>query len=287
MTICFNHRPSDPFARIDKRISFDRNLSLKAKGLLLIAFSRPPTWKFFKGEMIAHSSDGESSFDSGIKELEEAGYLHRTRSRNEANQLNGWEWHWFETPITEDEFKKSFRNGGFPGIGEFQISGEPGPNKKESNKKEKDLSASPKGEAEAGNASGPVLATKPPAGAAQPGHPEISTIKDRSTGCPAPPGGVNASQDANRVDSLESQQREFLRGLLAEDGCDEDFIRELFDTYSLDDICRSARYVATKKPTNFPGMLRSSLVDGYGSARGKLPDSWNTLQAHSKAPPER
>lgn len=130
MTLCHSHRKKDPFVRLNKSIVYDSNLSLKAKGLLSIAFSRPDDWSFYKHEMMKHCSDGEHSFDSGVKELENSGYLYRTRKQNKKNgRLEGWEWHFFEEPISEEEFKKFIRYGGFPGIGDSPISEEPGPNK--------------------------------------------------------------------------------------------------------------------------------------------------------------
>jgi len=133
MTLCHSHRKKDPFVRFNKSIVFDHCLSLKAKGLLSIAFSRPEDWSFYKQEMMKHCSDGEHSFDSGVKELENSGYLYRTRKQNKKNgRLEGWEWHFFEEPISEEEFKKFIRNGGFPDIGETPISGKPSPNKNNS-----------------------------------------------------------------------------------------------------------------------------------------------------------
>lgn len=144
MTICYSHRKTDPFTRIDKAIVFDSSISLKAKGLLLIAFSRPEDWKFTKSELMKHAKDKETSFDSGIKELEKAGYLHRRRSRcQETNQFTGWEWHFYETPISEEKFKKNFRNGGFPGDGEAWTSGKPGTTKNDSCTKKEEQQHSP------------------------------------------------------------------------------------------------------------------------------------------------
>lgn len=138
MTLCHSHRKTDPFVRFNKSIVYDSNLSLKAKGLLSIAFSRPDNWSFYKSEMMKHCSDGEHSFDSGIKELENSGYLYRKAKQNkETGKLEGMEWHFFEEPISEEEFKKFIRNGGFPGTGEIPRSDKPGPNKKDYyNKKE-------------------------------------------------------------------------------------------------------------------------------------------------------
>lgn len=132
MTICCSIRSSDPFVRFKKSIVYDSKLSLKAKGLLSIAFSRPETWSYYKSEMMKHCSDGEHSFDSGIKELEEAKYLYRVQKQDKkTGRLCGWKWYFFEQPLSEEEFKKFLRNGGFPGIGETPTSGKTPPNKNE------------------------------------------------------------------------------------------------------------------------------------------------------------
>ena len=48
--------------------------------------------------MNKHSSDGRDSLRTGIKELERAGYIHRTRRRNEKGQLREYEYEVFEQP---------------------------------------------------------------------------------------------------------------------------------------------------------------------------------------------
>ena len=109
MTLCYSHKKEDPFVRLDKNIVMNKSISWKAKGILSYVFSRPDDWKFYKDEMMQHSSDGRVSFDSGIKELEKAGYLYKTRVRNlETNKWEGWEWHFFETPATIEEIKEMF-----------------------------------------------------------------------------------------------------------------------------------------------------------------------------------
>lgn len=173
MTLCFSHRENDPFARIDKRIVYDNSISWKAKGILLYAFSQNDNWQFYRNEMMRHSSDGEHSFDSGIKELEAAGYLHKKRTKKKTGVFAGWNWHFFEIPVTPNEFeemyknsnggnsghsredsnkeyreggfpnvgetgensKNDYREGGFPGFGETPSSGKPQTNKNNSSNK--------------------------------------------------------------------------------------------------------------------------------------------------------
>ncbi len=132
MTQCYSHRKKDPFVRFNKSIVYDNSISLKAKGLLLIAFSRPEGWVFYKHEMMQHCADGETSFDSGIKELETAGYLHRTTKHEiGTGKFQGWDWHFLEEAVSGEEFKKLYRNGGNPVDGETPSTGKPGTNKKD------------------------------------------------------------------------------------------------------------------------------------------------------------
>tara|TARA_R110000868_G_scaffold182762_3_gene423820 strand:+ start:206 stop:1090 length:885 start_codon:yes stop_codon:yes gene_type:complete len=131
MTICHNHRADDPFVRFHKNIAVDARLSWKAKGILTYAFSRPNNWKFYKSEILKHSSDGESALDSGLKELENAGYLYRVTNHDKSGRLQGWDWHFFEEPMDPEEFKKFHRNGGFPADGVFPPTVKSPPNKKD------------------------------------------------------------------------------------------------------------------------------------------------------------
>lgn len=61
----------------------DKNISLKAKGLLTLMLSLPPNWDMTLNGLVSLSGDGIDSVRSGIKELEKNGYLSRSRGRNE------------------------------------------------------------------------------------------------------------------------------------------------------------------------------------------------------------
>lgn len=65
----------------------DKNISLKAKGLLTLMLSLPPNWDMTLNGLVSLSGDGIDSVRSGIKELEKNGYLSRSRGRNERGQL--------------------------------------------------------------------------------------------------------------------------------------------------------------------------------------------------------
>lgn len=53
----------------------NHKMSLKAKGLLSMMLSLPPEWDYSIAGLITLSKDGETSVRSGLKELEEFGYL--------------------------------------------------------------------------------------------------------------------------------------------------------------------------------------------------------------------
>lgn len=92
------YKESGNFITVHKSFIHDDNLSWKAKGILLYLLSRPDDWRIYETELNKHSSDGRDSLRTGIKELEDAGYIHRTRRRNEKGQLREYEYQVFEQP---------------------------------------------------------------------------------------------------------------------------------------------------------------------------------------------
>ena len=65
----------------------DKNLSLKAIGLLCIFLSLPDDWKFSVRGTAAIVKDGKASVASAMKELKEAGYLETKQLRDEEGKL--------------------------------------------------------------------------------------------------------------------------------------------------------------------------------------------------------
>ena len=79
----------------------DKNLSLKAKGLLSMMFSLPDNWNFSTKGLLTMSSDGETSVRSALKELEEHKYLIRKQIRDDKGIIKDWEYQIFEVPYDE------------------------------------------------------------------------------------------------------------------------------------------------------------------------------------------
>lgn len=68
-------RPSDHYILIHSDALGDGNLSFKARGILAYLLSRPPGWYASPDAVSDSGPDGLRAVKSGLKELEDAGYL--------------------------------------------------------------------------------------------------------------------------------------------------------------------------------------------------------------------
>ena len=100
MTI-FRVQHNKNYTTVNNTICKDNRISWKAKGIWLYAFSRPDTWQFHLNDLINHSTDGKDAVTAGLKELEHAGYLKRSRIRDENGLLGKSEWTFHEIPFTD------------------------------------------------------------------------------------------------------------------------------------------------------------------------------------------
>ena len=91
-------KESGEFVTVHKAFIHDASLSWKAKGILLYLLSRPDDWQIYETELIKHTSDKLSSLKSGLKQLEEAGYIKRKRKRDDKGRMQGYEYEVYEQP---------------------------------------------------------------------------------------------------------------------------------------------------------------------------------------------
>ena len=86
----------------------DKNLSLKAKGLLSQMLSLPEEWDYTLVGLSFINREKIDAVREAIKELENAGYIVRTRERDERGRLKGTEYVIYEQPQKENpkEIKK-------------------------------------------------------------------------------------------------------------------------------------------------------------------------------------
>jgi len=76
----------------------DKNLSLKAKGMLSLMFSLPDTWDYTLTGLVYICKDGIASIRTTVAELEAYGYFSHRRVRNEKGQLGDIEYTIHEIP---------------------------------------------------------------------------------------------------------------------------------------------------------------------------------------------
>lgn len=105
-----------PVFRVEKTRDFtvmcnhhlrNRNMSLRAKGLLSLMLSLPEEWDYTLKGLASISMEGVDAIRTVIRELEELGYLERHRKRNEKGQLKDIEYIIHERPVVnEHEFEQ-------------------------------------------------------------------------------------------------------------------------------------------------------------------------------------
>lgn len=66
----------------------DRRLSLKAKGLLSQMLSLPDNWDYTVAGLVQINKESKSAIQGMLRELEDCGYLVRTRTQNEKGQFD-------------------------------------------------------------------------------------------------------------------------------------------------------------------------------------------------------
>ena len=125
----------------------DRNLSLKAQGLLSIILSLPDDWDYSVAGLVTIVKDGKSAVQSALRELEENDYVVRRRIKDDKGRILDWEYIIFENPndnnIPEDERKSisspptDFQEVGNRDVDFRDVDGMSQPNTKKPNTKEK------------------------------------------------------------------------------------------------------------------------------------------------------
>lgn len=82
----------------------DKRLSLKAKGLLSLMLSLPDDWDYSINGLVSLSKDGKDSVMNTLTEIENAGYLTRTRAVDSKGRFSGYDYNIFEKPNAENPY---------------------------------------------------------------------------------------------------------------------------------------------------------------------------------------
>jgi hypothetical protein len=98
------------FTTLDNDIFKNKDLSMKAKGLLCTLLSLPDDWEYSIGGLAALSKDGKASIRSTLNELEEMGYF--TREKRRVNgQFKGYDYIIYEEPVSPDTMSSEPTSG--------------------------------------------------------------------------------------------------------------------------------------------------------------------------------
>ena len=76
----------------------NRNLTLKAKGLLSLMLSLPDSWDYTLKGLAAICREGVDAVRTAVKELEQEGYIRRNQIRNEKGRIQDLEYIIYERP---------------------------------------------------------------------------------------------------------------------------------------------------------------------------------------------
>ena len=83
-------RPHLNYSVVHNELIEDKRISFKARGLLIYLLSKPDHWKTTMAHLAAVSPEGIHAVRSGMKELEQVGYVKRIRKQNSSGQ---WSMH--------------------------------------------------------------------------------------------------------------------------------------------------------------------------------------------------
>lgn len=70
----------------------DTRLSWKARGIFIYLWSQSNEWQFYVNEVAKHATDGRDALRSGLKELEQYGYLERRPLHEGEGKFDGMGW---------------------------------------------------------------------------------------------------------------------------------------------------------------------------------------------------
>lgn len=98
----FRRNKSASFSTIDNTVTRDKNLSLKAKGLILTVMGLPENWDFSVQGIVAIVKEGKAAVYSAINELRAAGYVKRS-AKHENGKIVEWVYDFYERPVFIDD----------------------------------------------------------------------------------------------------------------------------------------------------------------------------------------
>ena len=100
-TTVFRVEKSREFVVMSNKFLREKEMSLKAKGLLALCLALPDDWNYSINGLCAICKESQTSIRSTLKELETFNYLERKRHKDEKGQFT-YEYIIYETPYAEN-----------------------------------------------------------------------------------------------------------------------------------------------------------------------------------------
>jgi len=94
------------FTTINNEFIYNKNLSLKAKGLLCHLLALPENWKLYVSEVCTWHKDGQRAVYAAFKELIACGYVKRQQVRIKG-KIKSWEYMVFEKPDVQNAHEEN------------------------------------------------------------------------------------------------------------------------------------------------------------------------------------
>ncbi len=95
-------KPASGFTMVPNALIRSDTLSLKAKGLYCLLFSKPDNWIYMEEALVKESLDGRESYRSGIMELVRAGWLSKVQVRDDKGVFSHIDWRLSDDGLAAD-----------------------------------------------------------------------------------------------------------------------------------------------------------------------------------------
>ncbi len=92
------HNRENPYFQLNRAAVNDERLSYKAIGIHAYLMSKPDNWEANEADIISRHTEGREAVRSGVKELLDLGYMHRSRIIDEHGKVIKWVLDVYESP---------------------------------------------------------------------------------------------------------------------------------------------------------------------------------------------
>lgn len=106
MAVIRVNKTSD-YTVISNRHFREKEMSLRAKGLLSLMLSLPDDWDYSIIGLVSLSKDGKASVMNALNELEKLGYLKRTKTVDDKGRFTGYDYDIYEHPYSENPYSEN------------------------------------------------------------------------------------------------------------------------------------------------------------------------------------